>query len=254
MRIDLSSRLEQHGKLAEADVTSCRVDGPGAACSDWGGGAGDSGDSGDMSDAGDLGDVSNASDAGASSGISDAMCTPPDAAGASTCTVCELQGCCAARAACENNPACPAFQRCSNACGMGLPDDGGVDEGGADDAGAPDGSALSCDEYCLARHPTGLTEYAPLMACMVFHCAVACGGTVDPCFACAIGQCAIEETASSGTPDGYLFSDCVSGCPVSVDTACTSACASQFPSVSSAELNLEECANAHCAVCVGGDP
>jgi hypothetical protein len=157
------------------------------------------------------------------------------------CSACEDSNCCTTQASCLNDPECVAFENCLKACGQGVTGDAGAPEGGPPDGG-------SCDQSCYAVHPMGLAAWAPRETCVLVYCATACGATPGACETCVDRYCATEFANLNGSPDGYLFGDCIANCPAGAN-ACTLGCTAQYPRVQAAEQNLVACTALNCPSC-----
>ncbi|HEX3343490.1 MAG TPA: hypothetical protein VHS09_02910 [Polyangiaceae bacterium] len=208
------------GQSSEAQLTTCRTSGAGASCAGCGG----------------------STDGGVEGGLLHESCAP-DLDAANGCAKCLHEECCDARLACLNDVSCSALVDCESDCQAGLPDDAGP-------AGAPpDGGHYSCDEWCNAKTNPGLEKYAQYLTCGEVLCqaASACGGG-DTCTACVDTSCATEFVALQGSPDGYLFDECIGQC-ASGDTTCQSQCIAAYPSVQADFSSLGTCEMQHCPSC-----
>jgi hypothetical protein len=205
------------GQQAESQLTACQAS---AACPACGGSA----------------------DAGGEGGILHENCAP-DHDAANSCNQCIHEQCCDVRLACLNDANCLAFLNCEADCLDGDPDD-------AAPVGAPpDGGPYSCDEWCGAKTNPSLDKWAQLEACSLVLCAgpSQCGGS-DTCTTCVNQSCAAEYVALAGTPDGYLFDDCIGQC-ANGDTACQTACQNAYPSINAQYSSFISCTTQHCPSC-----
>lgn len=123
----------------------------------------------------------------------------------------------------------------------------------ADEAGAPaplpDAAAGgACDFYCYAKHPMGLSEFAPRITCVEIFCAKECGATPSTCEQCTTTECRDEFAASHATIDGYLLSACIVGCATG-DFTCQQNCFKTYPKQQPIYDALGLCVKAHCPTC-----
>ena len=208
------------GQQAESQLTACRTTGAGASCVACGG----------------------SSDASAEGGVLHETCAP-DLDAANGCAKCIREQCCDVRLACLNDPQCLDLLNCWSDCRSGLPDEGGAS------AQPPDGGVYSCDQWCNAKGNPSLRLWAQYLTCGEILCQEASQcGPGDACLACGNQNCATELLALNGTPDGYLFDDCIAQC-ATTDTTCQMQCQSTYPSVTSAFSAYVTCITQHCPGC-----
>jgi hypothetical protein len=158
------------------------------------------------------------------------------------CYALEESKCCQTLDACAASTACQGLVQCFGACPSSdiLPDAGS-------DAGFP-----SCNEACIAQYPGGLATFVPFDICFNFECfpMPACGGTPDNCIACLAANCTQATIDMEVAPGGFGVYNCIIDC--GADSACQSACKTQYPAAVKALEAYLACQENVCGIACPG--
>jgi hypothetical protein len=110
------------------------------------------------------------------------------------CFLCEDQACCGPELGCQGSAPCQTYETCAKACGE-------------------QGTYAQCTLECSAENQAGHSLFAPLQACVTYHCFAPCGQAQnDPCSACLQASCADEAYACESNPDCDILNACTLGC------------------------------------------
>jgi hypothetical protein len=156
--------------------------------------------------------VTTVSDGGAGGAPQGApVCSTPGAAD-NVCYSCEDTSCCAEELACNESAACTSYKNdCVRTCTRNV---------------------NTCILQCAAQNPEGLRLFAPIFACVKYHCFAPCGQNQDdPCAACMQASCADQQYACDRDPQCFTLDACKSSCLGDADfDGCMTTCGNGAPS------------------------